>query len=71
MHAGRIPDDGFLLLTSAPYAEIGVDKARAELKSRFLSEFAAEVIRNDFPGLADKMHIDTGRAELGYHVRWR
>lgn len=65
MKAGRIPDDGFLLLSSAPYAEIGVDKARAELKSRFLSEFAAEVIRNDFPSLADKMHIDTAVLNWG------
>ena len=39
MKAGRIPDDGFLLLASVPYDEIGVDRARAELKSRFLSCF--------------------------------
>jgi hypothetical protein len=49
MHAGRIPDDGFLLLASVPYDEIGVDRARAELKSRFLSTFAADVIRAEFP----------------------
>ena len=52
MDAGRIPDDGFLLLASVPYKEIGVDRARAELKSRFLSKFAAEVIQKEFPGLA-------------------
>jgi hypothetical protein len=28
MKAGRIPDDGFLLLASVPYDEIGVDRAR-------------------------------------------
>jgi hypothetical protein len=55
MAAGRIPDDGFLLLASVPYDEIGVDRARAELKSRFLSSFAAEVIRAEFPALADRM----------------
>ena len=49
------PDDGFLLLASVPYDEIGVDRARAELKSRFLSDFAAEVIRNEFAALAGKM----------------
>jgi len=59
MRAGRIPDDGFLLLASAPYVEIGVDRARAELKSRFLSHFAAEVIRNEFPSLASKMLMHT------------
>jgi hypothetical protein len=55
MKAGRIPDDGFLLLASAPYYEIGVDRARAELKARFLSDFAAQVIGADFPALAGKM----------------
>lgn len=59
MRAGRIPDDGFLLLASVPYDEIGVDRARAELKSRFLSGFAAEVIRNEHPALAGKMTIRT------------
>ncbi|MDP1653783.1 MAG: carboxysome shell carbonic anhydrase [Rhodocyclaceae bacterium] len=59
MQAGRIPDDGFLLLASVPYDEIGVDRARAELKSRFLSDFAAEVIRNEHPDLAGKMTIRT------------
>ncbi|MDP3538283.1 MAG: carboxysome shell carbonic anhydrase [Azonexus sp.] len=55
MKAGRIPDDGFLLLASVPYDEIGVDRARAELKSRFLSRFAADVIREEFPELAGRM----------------
>jgi len=59
MRAGRIPDDGFLLLASAPYVEIGVDRARAELKSRFLSQFAAEVIRTEHPELASKMFMQT------------
>ncbi|MEW6513093.1 MAG: hypothetical protein AB1443_03730 [Pseudomonadota bacterium] len=59
MQAGRIPDDGMLLLTSVPYDEIGVDRARAEIKSRFLSNFAAEVIRCEFPELADKMAMRT------------
>ena len=55
MKSGRIPDDGFLLLASVPYDEIGVDRARAELKSSFLSRFASGVIRSEFPTLADKM----------------
>ena len=59
MAAGRIPDDGFLLLASVPYNEIGVDRARAELKARFLSEFGAAVIRAEFPDLAEKMWIHT------------
>jgi hypothetical protein len=59
MAAGRVPDDGLLLLTSVPYDEIGVDRARAELKSRFLSSFAADVIRQEFPALAGKMAMRT------------
>ncbi len=59
MATGRVPDDGFLLLASVPYDEIGVDRARAELKSRFLSSFAAEVIRTEFPELAGKMAMRT------------
>lgn len=55
MAAGRIPDDGFLLLASVPYDEIGVDRARAVMKSNFLSQFAAEVIEREFPDLAEKM----------------
>jgi hypothetical protein len=56
MNAGRIPDDGFLLFASVPYEEIGIDQARAELKSHFLADYAADVIRSDFPDLAKKMH---------------
>jgi len=59
MKAGRIPDDGFLLLASAPYEEIGVDRARAELKARFMARFAAEVIAEARPELARKMHVRT------------
>jgi hypothetical protein len=65
MQAGRIPDDGFLLLASVPYKEIGVDRARAELKSRFLSQFAAEVIRNEYPELASKMFERTAVLNWG------
>ena len=57
MKAKRIPSDGFLLLASVPYDEIGVDRARAELKSRFLSGFAANVIRADYPALAEQMSM--------------
>ncbi|MBW6508674.1 MAG: hypothetical protein K0A94_03915 [Desulfuromonadales bacterium] len=60
MRAGRIPDDGFLLFTSVPYEGIGMDRARAELKSRFLADFAAHVIRSDFPPLAKRMHTQIG-----------
>jgi hypothetical protein len=55
MAAGRIPDDGFLLLASVPYDEIGVDQARAVMKSNFLARFATEVIEREFPDLAGKM----------------
>lgn len=59
MRKGRIPNDGFLLLASVPYEEIGVDRARAELKSAFLADFAAGVIAAQYPALAKKMHVHT------------
>lgn len=59
MRAGRIPDDGFMLLASTPYQHSGVDRARAEMKSRFLSDFAEQVIRRELPVLAQKMRRHT------------
>jgi len=59
MEAGRIPNDGFLLLASVPYDEIGVDRARAEMKSRFLSRFAADVVSEEFPELVGRMTTRT------------
>lgn len=59
MRKGRIPDDGFLLLSSVLYEEIGVDRSRAELKARFLAEFSAGVIAAEVPELAEKMHVRT------------
>ena len=61
----RIPDDGFLLLASSPYHETGVDRARAELKSRFLSLFAATVISEEFADLAGKMFRKTAVLNWG------
>jgi hypothetical protein len=40
-------------------AEVSVDRARAELKSRFLSKFAADVIHAQHPKLAPKMQVRT------------
>lgn len=65
MAKGRIPDDGFLLLASSPYHETGVDRARAELKSRFMSQFAADVIGAEFPDLAGKMFRQTAVLNWG------
>ncbi len=67
MHTGRIPDDGFLLLASVPYEQIGMDRSRAELKSHFLADFAADVIRVEFPELAERMHIQ--KAVLSWRSR--
>lgn len=67
MDEGRIPDDGFLLLASVPYETMGVERARAELKSRFLDQFAADVIRQAYPRLAERMHRQA--AVLDWHAR--
>lgn len=65
MQAARIPDDGFLLLASVPYDEIGVDRARAEMKARFLSQFAAGVIAQEQPALAKIMTTRTAVLDWG------
>lgn len=67
MDAGRIPDDGFLLLASVPYEAMGVERARAELKARFMAQFAADVIAQAHPRLAQKMHRCT--AVLDWQAR--
>jgi hypothetical protein len=59
MRARRIPEDGFMLLASTPYQAVGVDRARAELKSRFLADFASRVIHERQPRLAERMHRRT------------
>ena len=56
----RIPSDGFLLLVVFPYREIGRDRALAEVKCGFLSEFAVGIIRTEFPFLKDKLHVRSG-----------
>lgn len=67
MKKGMIPADGFLLLASAPYTEIGVDRARAELKSRFLCQYASEVIKKTNPAMYKQMIKKT--AVLNWHTR--
>lgn len=67
MDQGRIPDDGFLLLASVPYEQLGVERARAELKARFMGDFAADVIAQAYPRLAERMHRRT--AVLDWQAR--
>ena len=67
MRAGRIPDDGFLLFSSVPYEDIGVDRARAVLKSRFMARFAADVVRESHPDLAARMTVR--QTVLNWHSR--
>lgn len=55
MEKGMIPSDGFLLLASSPYYEIGVESARAELKAKFLSDYASDVIKSAHPELSELM----------------
>jgi len=67
MQAGRIPGDGFLLLTSAPYEQVGVDRARAVPKAQFLARFAADAVRRHDPDLAERMTVR--RAVLNWETR--
>lgn len=67
MAAGRSPDDDFLLLASSPFEEIGSDRARAEMKARFMARFASEVIRDRHPTIAGGMVVQA--AVLDWHSR--
>jgi hypothetical protein len=67
MEAGRIRDDGFFLLASSPYREVGVDRARAVLKARFLADFACKVIEEAHPDIHCRMIRKT--AVLNWHTR--
>lgn len=67
MRAGRIPHDGFLVMSSVPYEDIGVDRSRALLKSNFMADFAVETIRKDFPDLAPLMTVR--KTVLNWHSR--
>ena len=67
MRAGCIPDDGFLLFSSVPFEDIGVDRARAVLKSRFMARFATDVVRESYPELASRMTVR--ETVLNWHSR--
>lgn len=59
MRSGNIPEDGFLLFSEKTYNQFGIDRCRAIVKSKFLSEFAARLIRVEFPWLAERMSVRT------------
>lgn len=67
MDKGMIPKDGFLILASAPYSEIGADRARAELKSQFLSQYVSNVVAREYPDMAALMNKKT--AVLNWRTR--
>jgi hypothetical protein len=67
MRAGRIPHDGFLVMSSVPYEDIGVDRSRAVLKSNFMADFAADVVRHEFSDLAPLMTVR--KTLLNWHSR--
>ena len=50
-----------------PYEDIGVDRARAVLKSHFMARFAAAVLRESHPDLAARMTVR--QTVLNWHSR--
>jgi len=51
MDSNRISKDGFVVLASAPYRELGVDQKRAIAKAKFLRKFSESIIIKKFPEL--------------------
>lgn len=57
MQAGGISDDGFVLLTSATFKELGPDKNKAIERVKFLNDFAKKIIAETYPDFSKKMKI--------------
>lgn len=65
---GRVPDDGIVLLASAPYREeAGYDVPRATEKARYLSRMTLDVIRDEVPELRERVVPLTGIVNM--HTR--
>lgn len=54
MKSGRINDDGFLVLSSVPFKEEGIDKNRAREKADFFRTYVREIIASNYSDLLDK-----------------
>lgn len=54
MKNGRISDDGFLVLSSAPFREHGVDENRAKEKANFFRQYVRKILEKHYPDLAGK-----------------
>ncbi len=54
MESGRINDDGFLILSSAPFKQKGVDENRAKEKTNFFRSYVKDIIANNYPNLVGK-----------------
>jgi len=54
MQSGRISNDGFVVLSSAPFRQNGVDRNRAVEKANFFRRYTKKIIENNYPELADK-----------------
>ena len=72
MQYRRIPDDGFLLLAESLYHEIGIDRARAELKSGFYGRICRRrsSVKN-IPYLKLRRCMCAARSWPGSRGRWR
>lgn len=67
VRAGRAKLEHTVLLTSAPYRDHAKERPLAELKARFLSEFAYDVIKSHEPELAKSINRLTGTIDM--HTR--
>jgi len=59
MKLGRIGNDGFLVLSSAPFKEKGVDENRAKEKANFFKRYVKKIIEENFPELINKARYMT------------
>ncbi|MCX6798149.1 MAG: hypothetical protein NTX66_03000 [Candidatus Falkowbacteria bacterium] len=54
MKSGRTGDDGFLVLSSSPFRENGVDENRAREKTLFFKTYVEQILAKHYPDLLPK-----------------
>lgn len=64
MRAGRVPDDGFVLFSCAPFREHGIEEGLAREKAKFLGQHAMNVIKKHHPDLASIVHPMIGVVDM-------
>ena len=64
MKTKRVPDDGFVLFSCAPFREHGIEEGLAQDKAKFLGQHAMDVIKKHHPDLVSLLHPMIGVVDM-------